>query len=136
MSEPAAHPTEPRGARRPSGRRQGLGLFTALVFVAALVQIYGAGLYLFAGLHQFHPTFGYALLLLILIQSVWVASSKRRRDLAWPMLIALVSSIVAPILVLHGPQLGSGLASTHPFVGVCLVIAEFELLVRTWGTRR
>ena len=117
-------------------RPGGLGIFTALVLTAALVQIYGAGLYVFAGFHRFHPTFGYVLLLMMLIQGAWVVASSHRAALALPMGIALIAAIAAPFLVLYGPQLGGVLASIHPLFGVCLVIAEFELLMRTWGRRR
>ncbi|MEZ4417191.1 MAG: hypothetical protein R3E10_15665 [Gemmatimonadota bacterium] len=109
---------------------KGLHALTTLVLAATLSQVYGAGLLVFAGNYDFHPTFGYVVLLLVIVQALWIGVS-RKRHLGWPVGLALVSGIAAPFLVINGPQLGATLASLHPLFGVAVVIAEVVLWLRT-----
>ena len=97
----------------------------------ALVQIYAAGLWLFAGQPEVHPVLGYFVFLAVLIQVIWVIATRHRERLSGPAATGLAMATVAPLLVIFGPSLGGPLSALHPLVGVALVLAQYELVRRT-----
>ena len=122
---------EPRAAAMGIVAHRGWWFGARVTFLAAVVQVFGAGLFVFGGFPHFHPVFGYPLGAVTVVLGVAALVGKHRRTLAGPALLGVLGAVLAPATVLVGRSMGALVASAHPVAGLVLVLSLYELCRRT-----